>query len=232
MHLLGYDIVRYLPDLSETAQLARLLAIHNVTTVLDVGANIGEYGQLLREGGYTGKIVSFEPLAKPYDALRQAAADDRNWDVAPRAALGVGAKQVVVNVSANWRSSSILDMLPAHVRAAPESRYVDHQSVRMARLDDLARSYISPDSITFLKIDTQGYEKEVLAGATGILNKVIGLQLEMTLVPLYANQPLYEEMLQYVKALGFEISALFRGFVDRDTGRALQFDMVLFRPQA
>jgi len=228
---LGYDVTRYRPDLSEKAQLTRLLQVHQVSAVLDVGANIGEYGQLLREGGYRGQIVSFEPLSAAHKELCRISAGDAYWSIAPRGAVGSTNGQAVINVAGNSKSSSILDMLPAHVRSAPTSRYVAEETVELARLDVMALQYLKADSSVFLKIDTQGYEKEVLEGATGILDRIIGLQLEMTLVPLYAHQPLFEEMLSYVKTFGFEINALFRGFVDPETGRALQFDVVFFRPQ-
>ena len=136
---------------------------------------------------------------------------------------------MVLNVAGNSLSSSLLPMLPAHERAAETSRYAATESVRLARLDRIGREYLSGINRPFLKIDTQGYEDRVLAGATGILASFVGIELELSLVPLYEGQLLYDAMIDRLRGLGFELFGVFPGYVAETTGRTLQFDGVFVR---
>src|SRR5687768_14879571 len=92
----------------ETRALVRILEHHGITVVLDVGANVGQYATRLRQGGWAGRIVSFEPLPTARIALEQAAATDPLWEVAPPMALGASAGTVTLNVSAESDMSSTL----------------------------------------------------------------------------------------------------------------------------
>jgi FkbM family methyltransferase len=225
----GLDIRRYRPNSSEAWQLNAMLAAHGVNVVFDVGANVGQYAQSLREAGYGGRIVSFEPLPAAHAQLVAASSKDPRWDIAPRTAVGGEDGEVDLHVAGNSVSSSILDMLEAHASAAPKSRYTGRTHVSLRRLDSLASSYLREDSIPFLKIDTQGYEDRVLLGASNLLKQVVGLQLELSLVPLYEGQRLYADMIGQIQADGFELWSLWPGFIDSGNGRLLQLDAVLFR---
>ena len=119
----GYELRRYQPTSSERAQLMAVLTHHSVDLVFDVGANTGGFGRYLRELGYTGHIVSFEPLKSAHEELLGSAERDRRWAVAPRAAIGAEEGEIELHIAANSESSSVLEMLDAHAQAAPESRY-------------------------------------------------------------------------------------------------------------
>jgi FkbM family methyltransferase len=226
---LGYDAHRYIPVLSPGAQQAAILKSRGINLVLDVGANAGQFGAALREAGYTGRIVSFEPLDAARQRLLASSAGDPAWEVADRAAIGHEDGEIEIHVSANSFSSSALDMLPAHLRSAPESRYVGSERVPLRRLDGIAGPYLRPDSVTLLKIDTQGFEDRVLEGAAGILPRVAAIQLELSLVPLYAGQKLLPEMLDRLRGLGFLPWALWPAFIDQDGARLLQVDATFLR---
>lgn len=227
---LGLEVTRYAPDRSRSAQMSGLLGVLGVDLVLDVGANIGQYAGLVRNYGYSGRIVSFEPLSEAHAQLQLASAADPAWDVAERVALGTEERTIEINVSANSQSSSILEMSPEHLEAAPESRYVSRETVRMARLDEIARPFVGADSRVFLKIDTQGYEAEVLKGATALLPRIVGLQLELSFVELYQGEWSFQRMVDYLDTLGFELVALWPAFVDPHSFRTLQVDGVFARP--
>jgi hypothetical protein len=122
-------------------------------------------------------------------------------------------------------------MLDSHLSAAPESRIVGTEVVPLTPLDALALGYFRPDSVGFLKIDTQGYECEVLDGAPQTLSRVIGVQLELSLIPLYAGQKLMPELVDRMQALGFEVWALTPAFIEPGTARMLQIDATFFRIQ-
>lgn len=226
---MGLEVKRYNASESEQARLLHQIRTHAIDAVIDVGANDGGYGRFLRSGGYRGAIVSFEPLSVAHAALTQAAAPDPGWHVEPRAALGEQEGMADIHVAGNSTSSSLLPMQAQHVEAAPHSRYVGIEQVPVRRLDSVRHEAIDTSKRLLLKIDTQGYELPVLRGAPDLLGRVTGVQLEMSLVPLYEGQALYREMLDMLSQAGLELWNILPGFVDPGSGRMLQFDGVFFR---
>ena len=226
---LGYEVRRFRPASSNDAQFGAMLQSHGINLVLDVGANIGQFGKTLRELGYRGRIVSFEPLSAEREQLLKSSKNDPLWEVAPQAAIGSEEGEIDIHLAANSQSSSALNMLDAHANAAPESRYIGSERVPMRRLDSLAPGYMRQDSISFLKVDNQGFEDRVLKGASGALDRITGLQLELSLVPLYEGQRLFDDLMGQVKASGFELWSISPVLVDPRTGRLLQVDATFFR---
>jgi len=228
---LGIDLKRYNVQTSEAAKMQRLLAYHNIDLVFDVGANIGQYAKLLRELGYSGRIVSFEPLSSAYSQLKAVSKKDPLWEIAPQAAIGNQEGEIIINIAGNSYSSSALPMLDAHLESAPESAYSGSETVKLSRLDTIAKDYIKSETKSiFLKIDVQGLEKQVLEGATAILPLVKGIKLELSLVPLYEGQVLFKEMIDIVEKLGYELYGIEPGFTAEKTGRMLQMDGIFFKP--
>ena len=226
---LGIEINRYNPVESSEARLFRLFETHHIDTIIDVGANDGGYGKLLRRGGYAGSILSFEPLEEEHARLIAHANSDDKWFIAPRMALGAECREIEIHVAGNSASSSILPMNQLHESAAPESRYIGVQRVPLRRLDEVSHPAIDGRRKLLLKIDTQGYEMSVLEGAQKLLPQVSGVQLELSVAQLYDGQVLYLEMLQWLQARGFNLWSVIPGFVDPSSVRMLQFDGVFFR---
>lgn len=224
---LGVDIIHYPRD-RVGYKRAQLLHHYGIDLVLDVGANDGGYGKELREFGYQGKLVSFEPLAQPYALLQQLARADDGW-VVVNAALGASRTEMQINVAANSSSSSFLPMHDSHRLAAPWAGYIGTEEVTMMRLDDISDSYCE-GNVVFLKMDVQGYEQEVLRGGTNTLSVIRGVQLEMSLVPLYEGSWSYRDALDTLLDASFELVSLEPGFYDRSTGRLLQVDGVFMKP--
>ena len=225
----GVELRRYDSATSEAAQFMAMLSDHEINLIFDVGANTGQFGESLRGAGYGGRIVSFEPLSAAREQLLSAGRNDPLWDIAPRAAIGSEDGEIKIHVSENSVSSSVLNMLDTHTSAAPGSAYVGSEKVPLWRLDTIAPDYLTSDSVLFIKIDTQGYEDRVLQGATALLTRAIGLQLELSLVPLYDGQRLYDELISQLKELGFELWGMFPAFIDPTSGRLLQVDATFFR---
>jgi FkbM family methyltransferase len=229
----GIEVRRFRPASSPSAQLCAMLWAHKVNLVFDVGANTGQFGQELRwHVGYAGRIVSFEPMRAAHEQLIRTAAGDELWQVARRAAVGAESGTVSINVARNSVSSSILPMLSAHTNAAPESCYAGSELVPLEPLDSLAHEFIREESVVFLKIDTQGYESQVLQGAAKILERAVGVQLELSLIPLYVGQKLMPEMIEHMRAMGFDLWGITPTFAEPATGRMLQVDAVFFRGAA
>jgi FkbM family methyltransferase len=228
---LGVDLKRYNVQTSEAAKMQRLLAYHNIDLVFDVGANIGQYAKLLRELGYSGRIVSFEPLSSAYSQLKAVSKKEPLWEIAPQTAIGNQEGEIIINIAGNSYSSSALPMLDAHLESAPESAYSGSETVKLSRLDTIAKDYIKSETKSiFLKIDVQGLEKQVLEGATAVLPLVKGIKLELSLVPLYEGQVLFKEMIDIVEKLGYELYGIEPGFTAEKTGRMLQMDGIFFKP--
>ena len=210
-------------------QIVSTLQKFEIDLVLDVGANVGQFASELRQYGYTGRIVSFEPLSKAHGELMQASAGDLLWDVYPRCALGEYEGEVEINIAGNSESSSILPMLESHRSAAPESAYQGKEITSIKTLNAVAGQYLKDARAAFLKIDTQGFEWQVLNGACEILPYIKGISVELSFMPLYEGQHLWREVVDRLEAEGFTLWTFKTAFFDQSQGRMLQVDGVFYR---
>lgn len=192
--------------------------------VLDVGANAGQYASRLRDDGYEGVIVSFEPLAEAYELLERAAADDPKWHTM-HVALAEEQGTATIHVSANSYSSSFLPIHHRHVHAAPEAAYVGTELVDITTLDALPL----PPGTTMLKMDVQGTEPSVLRGAHELLRRVVAVEAEMSLVPIYDGQDLAPAVCQQLRDEGFVPVAFGVAFTEPTTGEILCLDGLFAR---
>ena len=199
-----------------------------VDTVVDVGANIGQYSSSLRASGFRGRIVSCEPLSDAFAALAKRAASDPGW-TAVHTAVGDKPGTLEINVAANSFSSSVLPMADAHREAAPGSEFVGSQTVPVTTVEDLVREQDIEPARTFLKIDTQGYESRVLDGAGDLVGRFPAVQLELSFVPLYEGQDLFGDLTARMERAGYGLFCIETGFGDPRTGRMLQADGLFVR---
>jgi len=198
-----------------------------IDAVLDVGANVGQYAALLRSCGYDGRIVSVEPLHDAFAELSRRSGKDAKWDCV-NSAVGAEPGSTVINVSANSYSSSLRSMTATHEAAAPDSAMVGQQEVQVRTVEDIAsETGIEPER-TLLKVDTQGFEPEVLDGAGELLRRFAAVQLELSSVELYEGQQLFLPLAARLMGVGFEVWSLDPGISD-DTGRLLQCDALFVR---
>lgn len=225
-HKLGLDLRLY--RTSNYASVKRILKSNNINLVFDVGANTGQYCNFLRTAGYYGRVVSFEPLSNAYLQLVKNSSRDSLWEVAPRMAIGDSQGEMIINIAGNsGLSSSLLPMLSLHEQNCPESSYIDSELVNIDRLDSAGAKYIVDDSDRiYLKIDTQGYEKYALEGASRIIPLIRAIQLELSLVNLYDGAPVFRDMLDYMDNLGYSLYWIKPGFTDVQSGQMLQLDAI------
>jgi FkbM family methyltransferase len=224
----GYDLVRYAPQSHALARRALLLRTYGIETVLDVGANAGQYGRQLRDIGYRGSIISFEPLHDAYAELQNRASADAAWQ-AFNVGLGRQNGSAQINVAANSYSSSVLGMLPAHLEAAPQSAYRGREEIEVRTLDSMLPRLCPQPRRMWLKIDTQGFERYVLDGAEASLRRIDTVQLEMSLLPLYDGEASFLELYEHLLRRGYEMVSIEPGFVDTRSGRLLQVDGIFHR---
>ncbi len=220
----GYDIVPL--HRHDTARLRNLLQRHQIAMVVDVGANQGQYARRMRVLGFRGRILSIEPGADAFSLLSRHAATDPLWAV-ERLAIGAESGVAQLHVAANSVSSSLLGIRQTHLDAAPDAAPRTAEPVVVKRLDDVVDA---GQTRLWLKIDTQGFELQVLRGARQTLAHTQVLQAELSLASLYEGQANFLEVLQHLEDAGFSVVDLVPGFRDQDTGRLLQCDVIAARP--
>lgn len=226
---LGYDVVSFGTISYPLARRKKIIETYGINTVFDVGANIGQYGMQLRAIGYKGRIISFEPLSSAYEKLIFNIKNDKQWEAA-NYAIGSINGSAEINIAGNSYSSSVLEMLPSHLKSAPESKYIGKEKIEIKTLDSVFKYFINSDNEKILlKIDTQGYEKNVIEGASNSLKFIDTIQLEMSLIPLYEGELLFNEMYSLLYDKGYSLISIEPGFSDKETGQLLQVDGIFHR---
>lgn len=226
LHKLGIEIAMY-PD-KNTRRRIQFLKDYKINRLIDVGANKGQYALDMRKLGYKGDIISFEPLSKAFNYLKKSAQNDKAWKVF-KCALGDENTQKQINISMNTDSSSLNNMLEIHSTAAPDSKYVGTETVVVKTLDSIFSDFYEKGDNIYLKIDTQGYEKNVLNGASSSLNKIKLIQIEMSLTLLYEGSMLIFETINYLKRRNFELVGIENGFAHPKSKRLLQVDGIFVK---
>ena len=224
----GLDVRVYDFKNAPMARRMALLRHHEIDVVLDVGANAGQYAQALRRNGYGGRIVSFEPMASAFGALQAHAQADAAWE-AVHFGLGAAEEAATIHVAQNPQCSSLLAPLPRYLEASSAPTLVAEEPIRIRPLDAVFQQYVRAHERVFLKLDVQGYERHVLEGAQASLPHMAGVQLELSLVPLYEGGPVLEEMLAQLSGHGFTLMSIEPTASHPRTGQQLQVDGVFFR---
>ncbi len=230
LHRLGYEIIPTwkLDRLSLINLLHSIFALHRIDYVLDVGANKGQYASFMRHFvGYAGRLVSFEPLSHNVQHLQQSAAHDPNWQICGYA-LGRENKNEPINVMKADVFSSFLTPTAANVSGFETYNTVERtEMVTVRRLDEvLPEIGIDPqrDSV-YLKIDTQGYDLEVIAGAGDALRYIKALQTEVSMLGIYEGMPPMSSTIQQLGEAGFSLAGLFPVSTDAKL-RVVEFDAI------
>jgi FkbM family methyltransferase len=169
-------------------------------TLIDVGANRGQFTLLIRSIKPECKVIAFEPLAEATQIFESVHANDDSVTL-HQCALGSQKDTAEIYVTAKIDTSSFFRPINSSENGGKKS-ITEKRMIPIQRLDAiLADSHL--DGTTLLKIDAQGFEKEVLVGASGIIEKISFVYLEVSLVPLYEGQPLFSEIHNYLSELGF-----------------------------
>lgn len=228
-NLVGLNIERYRPLVGTQAEIYNAIKKVKTNIIFDIGANTGQFGLEVRQRGYEGKIISFEPLTIARKKLLENVSGDISWIVHDRTAIGDYMGVIEINISKNSFSSSVLPMLNSHSDVEPNSVYIGSEKTSVITLDSIADKYLNKSSNCFIKIDTQGYEWQVLNGAHKTLSKAKGIICELSLLPLYDGQQLWREIIERLEEEGFVLWALHKAFSDKNNGRTLQLDGVFLR---
>jgi len=220
------DLSVFLPG-----HLKALLSRLKINCVIDVGANVGQYGLMLRRIGYDGRIVSIEPVREVFERLNAAADADDEWRTL-NTACGSREETRAINVFAKSALNSLLSPSPNLLRLELDPSPIERtETVNVVRLESLFDEMLAgiDDPRVFLKIDCQGLDLEVLKGAGEGMTKVEGLQSEVSAIPLYLGVPDYLEFLSYCRNLGFEPTGFFPVVNSPVGGHLIECDVVLIR---
>jgi FkbM family methyltransferase len=201
----------------------------HVDLVFDIGANEGQFAEELLKAGFSGKVVSFEPLPAEWDILLSRSKSWKSWDVCPRCALGDSDGEIDIHVAGNSQSSSVLPMETAHLTAAPESRYVRTEKVPLRRFSVAAQPWLGSGSRYCIKLDVQGFEDPVIEGMGDHFAHATVVLRELSLTPMYRGEPLLEAAIQQMRNAGFTPWAIDPVFLNRETGQLLQVEMTFIR---
>jgi len=229
----GRRLGLYITRLENTLPRKRQTLLHQqrVDLVLDIGANAGQYADDLRQNGYRGSIASFEPIGRVFRELQTRHQADGCWQ-GRQMALGDSDGASQINVSQNLVSSSLLEVTPTSVSAVGATAMETTETIQVRRLDTLRPELMPPAARAYMKVDVQGFERQVLQGAVASLAQVVAIEVELSLVELYAGQALMPEMMQLLAGLGYRPVWLERGFKDPNSGYLLQMDGIFLRAAA
>ena len=229
---LGVDIHRHPSPDSFQAHLMRLFRQQDINCVLDVGANSGQYAQILRAWGYRGDIVSFEPGPEVFGALQKTMAGDARWRGYPWA-LGEADDQLEIHVArGDARASSFLTFN----QEGPERWGDDHRVARstrvpVRRLDGVLDEVTGhvPSRRLYLKLDTQGFDLRVVAGAGARMAEMLALQTEISQQHYYEGMVPFGEALDRFRDLGYSITGMYPIARKLDGLQIIEFDCVMVR---
>lgn len=210
---------------TKTKTLSRLLQDYGIETVIDVGANVGQFGLDLRRLKYEKRIISFEPVESIFKNLEINARRSGNWDVY-KLALGSSTKEAKIYISGNdGLSSSLLRMNDIHLMNFPESQTIGDEIVSVTTLNDLIPKLGIDPETTLLKIDSQGAEFEILNGAGKYLKDIAFCLFESSLYEFYEGEATLPEVLRLLSSHGHRLIDAFDALRSEE-GELLQMDIL------
>jgi FkbM family methyltransferase len=201
----GYEIVNIEAAKMDSEQKRwAWLQSANFRTVLDIGANIGQFAGVIQKYLPNVSLYSFEPIAECYDELVRKMGSHKNFK-AFNLALGDVDGETDFHVSAFSPSSSLLPMGRLHRELFPETAAFTRRTVKIARLDTLAKEIATPGNI-LIKMDVQGAEDKVIRGGCDFFKRARAVLTEIAYEPMYDDQPLFSDIHTMLGDLGFRFN--------------------------
>ena len=198
-------------------------------TVVDIGANRGQFTLLARACFPAASILAFEPLAEPAAVFARLFAGDPRVQLF-RVAIGPQGGEAEMHVSARDDSSSLLPISALQEDVFPGTAAIGTRRVPMARLEQIVAP-ATIESAALLKLDVQGFELSALRGCDSLLPRFAHVYAELSFVALYDGQALAHEVIDHLHGRGFAITGAYNLVHDR-AGRAVQADFLFSRPPA
>ncbi len=216
---LGLIVRKNSPKHSESLLLNLLIEKRSINKVIDVGANKGQFAKSLIDSGIQAEIVSFEPLSDAYQELSKKAEGHSRWTTFNNA-IGSKSYETTINVSANSHSSSLLKINDNHLDAEKTAEIVAEQKVQVKPLNEMLEA--NKGDKMLLKIDTQGFEFEVLKGSEQLFDSIDLILVELSMVPLYDDSAAFSTIVNYLEEKGYLLYQMFPEFVNPTSYQLLQ----------
>ena len=202
----------------------RFLYNYDIKTIVDIGANTGQFANMIHKVCPDARIYSFEPLHECFEALEKVFATNLRGR-AYNFALGNESSVIEMNQSDFSPSSSLLEMEDLHKRDWPQSAANTKRKIKIERLDDVAVTMeIVPDLL--IKIDVQGYEDKVIQGGIQTISKAKLVVAEINFEELYTGQPFFNDIYCMMRELGFCFKGVVDQYLSKVDGRILFADAV------
>jgi FkbM family methyltransferase len=226
---IGFKVKR-LAYVSDEYRSVKLLHYYGFNNVLDIGANTGQFASQLFNYGFSGQVVSFEPMLEAYNILSNNAKNNDRWTVAERCAIGNKNAFIDLNISRNSVFNSLKEVNDSYVNYNNDAKVERKEKVPIFTLDYFLEKYIANQVNTFLKIDTQGFEKEVLEGAAESLKFVNGIKIEIPLVPIYKNvEWKLKDFIDFMNQLDFDCVSVQPVAINIKQGIIHEIDAIFLR---
>jgi FkbM family methyltransferase len=196
-----------------------------ISTVLDIGAHAGESAQHFRSLLPDAQIFAFEPLPTPYSRLVTLMSGDPQFTAFP-IAIGQSNEQIEMRESEFTQSSSLLPMGDRHKSEFPFTSKMEARAVEVRRLDDLG---LQLEDNILIKIDVQGFEDRVIRGGEETIKRASFIISEVSFTPLYEGQPLFSQIYDQLRGLGFTYHGELHQLRSPHNGLPLQADALFVR---
>ena len=216
INLLGYEIKK---------KGKNFFSQNKIYLIIDVGAHRGEFAIGVLNENYKGKIISFEPQLQIYNTLKSNSEKFENWLIHERCGIGKKNENLIMNIMSETTCSSFFKPTKYLLSIDPSTKIIKKEKSKILPLNYLFQKKYKLKKNTFLKIDTQGFDKFVLDGASKILKKILFVQLELSIDPLYKKESNYETMIKYMKKKRFIIWN-FGGVIENLKGKSMAFDII------
>ena len=205
----GYDLRKHykVPTTNAASTMMNVIHHYQIDLVLDVGANVGQFGKELRKEGYLGELHSFEPVENTFRQLEAASSNDPNWSC-HHEALGASAGKREINLMESSDFCSFSDPSDFGKDRYKKLRVAGTEEVNVSTVADFLKTHNLTKRRALLKMDTQGHDLDVLEGAKGALDNILAMQSEISLTPLYDGMPSYLESLKAYGDLGYAVAGL------------------------
>lgn len=198
----------------------------DVRTVVDVGANRGQFALAARRCFPRAQMISFEPLPRPAAVYRAVFGADERATLFEQA-IGPRPGETVIHVSARDDSSSLLPIGAAQEALFHGTGEIGTERISAVRLADrLAPHSITPPAL--LKLDVQGFELQALEGCEDLLDRFAWIYAECSFVELYEGQALAHTVIAWLRERGLTLRGVYNTAYDRH-GKAIQADFLFGR---